>query len=302
MSEQQSSAPDREATVKVGDHFVRFGAPEHWKAFARRNADFMEVQGAIHDALNRVFIRDMSAQGKPSDVVYALGRVWSEDYLEVLLLCGNGYGFAALKVLRGMFERLVTAKFLHLHPEETGNYLDYYWINEYRLMQAVERTMKPGVIPAERKRRAEERYEIVRQLYTIPDCKKCGTTRVHHTWHRLDVVSMAHKVGLQDLIVSCYYVPTHHIHATVHGIVARTKSTDAGHLVFDGGAQPEEADRSILSAHALILYVLELQKDQFQLSSFEPTYAKLVEDFERCWANRLIANKPPAPGQSSATS
>jgi hypothetical protein len=52
-------------------------------------------------------------------------RLCCEDFFEVLLCCGNGYGVAALKLLSTLYERGVT---LHEHPEELDAFVDFYHV------------------------------------------------------------------------------------------------------------------------------------------------------------------------------
>ena len=41
-------------------------------------------------------------------VLFWLGNVCREDFSEILLLAANGYGIGALKLFRGLYERVVT--------------------------------------------------------------------------------------------------------------------------------------------------------------------------------------------------
>ena len=40
-------------------------------------------------------------------IVYTLGRIAIDDFSELMVLGGNGWGIGALKILRGMYERVV---------------------------------------------------------------------------------------------------------------------------------------------------------------------------------------------------
>jgi hypothetical protein len=42
------------------------------------------------------------------------GRMCMEEFFEILLMCGNGYGIGAEKILRGFWEKAVTPKCLKL--------------------------------------------------------------------------------------------------------------------------------------------------------------------------------------------
>lgn len=64
-------------------------------------------------------------------MIFYLGRLCAEEFNEILLLAGNGYGIGAFKLLRGMYERSVTAYRLHLHPELIDDFLEYYWVAQH---------------------------------------------------------------------------------------------------------------------------------------------------------------------------
>jgi hypothetical protein len=96
----------------------------------------LEEYSKIYVLLQKVFLRTLvhpsdeqirSIEGLPDShpaviaiedkwladrVVFYLGRVAADDFSELLILSGNGYGIGALKVLRGMYERVVTAAFI----------------------------------------------------------------------------------------------------------------------------------------------------------------------------------------------
>lgn len=57
-------------------------------------------------------------------VVFYLGRVAVEDFVEIVVLSGNGLGFGAYKILRGMYERVVTAMYIAKHPAEARVFVE----------------------------------------------------------------------------------------------------------------------------------------------------------------------------------
>jgi hypothetical protein len=58
-----------------------------------------------------------------------------------LLLCGNGYGISAEKLLRGMFERAVTLAYLHEHPSEEEKFRNYGKVSQHKLLKIVEESL-----------------------------------------------------------------------------------------------------------------------------------------------------------------
>ena len=119
----------------------------------------------------------------------------TEDFFELLLLAGNGYGFGAQKLLRGLYERAVTTAHLIQHPEDVETYLNYHHVAQHKLLGRVIEIHGPEAVSEDRRTETERLYEEVKANYMITTCKVCGTTRMNHTWNKLDVVSMAKNAG-----------------------------------------------------------------------------------------------------------
>src|SRR5260370_1856477 len=68
-------------------------------------------------------------------VVFGLGRIIADDFGELLVLGGNGYGIGAYKILRGMYERLVTAAYIAKNPSEARPFVEDDAIKKWKLWQ-----------------------------------------------------------------------------------------------------------------------------------------------------------------------
>jgi hypothetical protein len=107
--------------------------------FIRQHAAFLREHPHIHALLNKAFIRTLFRPSEeeikhlPDDdpavvafenkvitngLVFYLGRTAADDFSELLILSGNGYGVGALKILRGRYEQIVTAAFIAKNPSE----------------------------------------------------------------------------------------------------------------------------------------------------------------------------------------
>ncbi|MGD1104868.1 MAG: DUF5677 domain-containing protein, partial [Terriglobia bacterium] len=115
---------------------AQFGYETEWTEFAKANPVFLERFSNLHAALDIAFNRTGSTTEPTDRIVFFSGRLCLEDFMEILLLCGNGYGVGAMKILRGMYERAVTARYLHLHPEEEKAFLDFHLVSQHRLTKA----------------------------------------------------------------------------------------------------------------------------------------------------------------------
>jgi Family of unknown function (DUF5677) len=122
---------------------ITFGRPVEQQNFSELHHLFFERFPNLQTALNIAFLRQETTTGMADMVVFFLGRVCVEDFMEILLLCGNGYGTGAMKLVRGMYERAVTARYLHLHPEQVHDFL-VYRVNAHRTAQAIENVFGSG--------------------------------------------------------------------------------------------------------------------------------------------------------------
>src|SRR5881397_1643886 len=102
-------------------------------SFDDATASFFQRFPHLQEAEEMAFIRECVLSVPVDGVIFFTGRFCVEDFMEIVLLCGNGYGAGALKILRGMYERAVTACYLHQHPEEVEAFLNFYWVDRHRL-------------------------------------------------------------------------------------------------------------------------------------------------------------------------
>jgi Family of unknown function (DUF5677) len=101
-----------------------YGYPEEWAAFSQNHQEFLKRFKKIETAIGVAFQRIHHTTQPLEKMIYFQGRLIVEDFMEILLLCGNGYGIGAQKLVRGMYERAVSARYLMNHPDE----VEVFWI------------------------------------------------------------------------------------------------------------------------------------------------------------------------------
>jgi hypothetical protein len=92
----------------------------------------MQAIPLLFDTMDAVFDRAASL-AMPDTIIHFLSRIASEDFIEVFLLSGNGHGIGGFKVLRGMYERVVTTFFLANNPAEAERFWNYFSIHKYKM-------------------------------------------------------------------------------------------------------------------------------------------------------------------------
>ena len=66
-------------------------------------------------------------------------------------------------------------------------------------------------------------------------------------------------------------------------VLERLGGLEEGGLTFDGGPQYDKAENALYTAHALMLYILSLQKEHFNLDVLESPMQRCLQDFQDIW-------------------
>lgn len=271
-----------------------FGVPARWEAFHKRNVAFLDAWDRLHKLIERVFVRQLTNSSQNDLHVLYLGRLCVEDFLEILLLCGNGYGLAGMKLLRGLFERALTGWYLHKHTEESANFEDYWHVQNHRLAREAREKFGDDFLPEKLMADLKARADAVRGRFMIPDCAKCETTKLNHSWTRMDVVSMARECPeIGEYLLPAYWDTLAHVHANFGGIMLRLDVVEDS-IGFRDESPAEECDGVLVTAHALLLRVLDLQIRHFRLDDEDQHLGRCVDDFETIWG------KPPGSGKEQS--
>ena len=277
--------------------------------FIQAHKEFLLEHPALHALLKRVSLRTLVAPPQeevdlllklPEDdptvtafedkvmadrVVFGLGRIIADDFGELLTLSGNGYGIGAYKILRGLYERLVTAAYIAKNPSEARPFVEDDAIKKWKLWrQAIE--VMPDLkasTPKEKIDSLEAEYKRVKTKRAESNCNKCGQPKTQEAWIRVDLASMAKQadLNLSALYGACYLTPTFHSHATGFGLGARFRPTKEGSNSYQETSE-KEARQSILLAHNLVLRHLTLQNEYFNLG-LDTEIQPRIDAFLRIW-------------------
>lgn len=265
---------------------IKLGDSVEWESFQQQHPKFTQKLPALLRSLHNVFIREVQASDPSERIIFFLGRLCVEDFMEIILLCGNGYGIGGMKLLRGMYERAVTLGYIAKNPEKADQFLEYHHIHAGKHFNHANQIsqMSKRVTP-EQIEEIQESYKRAKEKYKKVICKKCGTTRTRFSWTELDLASMARVAGLEKLYLQCYYEPTLQAHATVSSLITRMKVRENGQISFDEDAQREKADLVLIAAHNLMLYILQAENDHFSMG-FDNEIQERFADFILIWERK----------------
>ncbi|MBZ5678159.1 MAG: trypsin-like peptidase domain-containing protein [Acidobacteriia bacterium] len=113
----------------------------------------------------------------------------------VVLLCENGHGVDAVKLVRAMFESQITIKYLVKHPAELRDYLDFDAVSRWRRQQFY-RSKHPdqyASFPESKISTVEREFAKVRKRF------RGWNGKVRDRWCRHPMPEMAKRAGLADM-------------------------------------------------------------------------------------------------------
>jgi hypothetical protein len=197
-----------------------FGETAESKDFFDRNPTFFGNFEELTKLSNKCFGREMIPDNLLEDVVFSVGHTCRDDFVELLFLAVNGYGSAASKIFRGLYERTVTLAYLAENPGKVERFVRFAAVQEHRALEAALKTVTEQefdqvVQPPNLAAQIRERYKQVKPEFQATLCKKCGTTRTQSSWD-VDFGTMVQRVGdpYRYFYLGAYAVPTLQIHAT----------------------------------------------------------------------------------------
>lgn len=282
------------------DPDIRFGNPQEWVAFGERQPKFIQVVPRIEKALTDVFSRSLTDATPHDLVIFFTGYRCAEDFLEILLLCGNGEGHAAQKLLRALFENVVLLKYLNEHRDQIHAYYDYHKVTTFKHVNATRKFWGDDAVPSHIVEEAIRDYESIKENYRHRTCSKCGKKEMGVGWTPIPLPDMAENVGLGNFVPAAYYEPLLDSHPSMNGIVRRLElaKLESGQIDWRPRIDRDLADRVLLTAHALLLMVLDVQQRYFALP--EEVLAGLADDYAGVWHVGSATGAPPEPVQPSS--
>lgn len=261
----------------------KIGSTDAEARFRERNSRFFEGSDVLERAIAGVFDREFTSDDTAQIMIFFIGHRCAEDFREVGLLAANGHGWGATAHLRGMYERAVVASFLKQDPAASIDFVDYDLVRRWKAAQAIKRTFNIDAEDENKLRDLESEFNEVRSRFEVTDCEKCGTKRLNHTWHKLDFVSMAGKTGkLGSLMVPAYYMPLAQAHGTAASVAYRVGEVDEA-FAIDEKSSDTEADRSFQFSHLIMLNVLTIQQEFFELQELSEPLGQAYDHYKQAW-------------------
>jgi len=266
--------------------FTGFGNEDELKHFREAHRTFIEAMEPLFKTFRKVFARKIEAAAPIANkVVFHLGLLCVEDYKEILLLCSNGYGVGGLKIIRGLYEKAVTADYISSHPDQAETFLSYFWVHMRKQINHQKKAFKGHILTPDEVSEIEAEYDKVKDDFQETLCKKCGTTKPQMSWTKLNIEAMAVAADspLQEWYYECYFLPTLQTHTTVPAIFERLRSLNTEFAsYFSEEPQRDWSKRVLRDAHLLMLMVLNRQNEHFGLNLDDELWERAA-DLDSSW-------------------
>lgn len=260
------------------DRQVTFGFEDFWPT---ANKEFEGQFGAISALVSLANQMLQAAEKKAAEpvekIVYALTRVTVLGMNDVVLLCGNGCGTAAMKIVRGMFESSTMAEYLYRNPEEVEDYIDFGRILAWRRYKWVS-AKRPEVakrVSPEAVNEIEDEYNRVRDRFTD------SRGRVRNQWSTKPMGNMAEELGRREEYDLVYGLGSSLHHANAEGLSAGV-SVENGEVVFDTPPSMAWLTEALVAGHTNQLAALRTLNHTCKLD-FSDRLGKEEQNFRTVW-------------------
>src|SRR6185437_9268064 len=125
-----------------------FGHEDEWLHFSDNHALLLDVLVKAHqNCLNLLKAAQLKAESSTDQTILAIGLACLKEFEEIVLLSGNGYGSGANKLLRALYERVITLSYLAKHRDKVQQFVDYSDVHWHKLLiEARQKHAKIGLI------------------------------------------------------------------------------------------------------------------------------------------------------------
>lgn len=241
-----------------------------WPDFLQSNPAFVETFSTELANLSAL----LKTEPLESDVTGAL--LWRFifasvlDCNDILTLVSSGGYWGALKLLRSLFERTVTAKYLLLNPSESETFYEFDAIDYKNAMDAIETEAGLKMQPQSRAN-LDEVAKKARSRFKLEPCISCGKGGRMSSWTPRSVKELSEKTELHYMYFTAWVLPTKLIHPTFYGLEQTIISKPP---IYD----------TLCNVHSLLVELILIHQRHF-MSKLHPTQLMLesVERFLSVW-------------------
>jgi hypothetical protein len=288
---------------------IAVGSYDEQKRFIAQNAAFLREYPLLNELSKKIFLRtlrrpdlqqikvlrelpeddpaviDFEDRVTADGIIFYLGRMALDDFGEILTLAGNGRGFGAYKIVRGMYERIVTAFYIERNPSEARIFAESSAITKLNYLK---RTFEAS--PGSKDRFSDDFMSTIERDAAAAQakrkqsiCAKCRQPITQEAWTRvsLDVMAREAEPALEVFYPQFYLEGTAQSHANMFGIERRLIRKKGGGITYKE-TSPEEARFAVHLGHHLMVRLLVMQNQHFKLG-LDRAIQERIDGFVSVW-------------------
>ena len=260
---------------------THFGHEDEWQHFASKHGAMVEAVTAAHKATLGLL---QSAQAKTESLeqrtILALGLACLKEFEEIVLLCGNGYGSGANKLLRTFFERVTTVGYLGKRPDKVQQFIDFTQVHWHKLLTEAERSMRRcGCRGRDRQDKGgirEGEGRVSGRLHLSRE----AAARIMDEETSPDMAEDVDK-DLRLMYVNAFLAPTFLIHATYLGVMNVAGISESGRVHFFKPENEREMAMDTLSNAYALLIIMGIAVNSFFKLEADGVLEGLGKNLER---------------------
>ena len=262
------------------------GNPAEWACFQTTHRAFLRHVPSVVALAEHAFAKPEHPEEAVDRAIYGLTKLCVEEFMEIIVLCGNGYGIGGLRLIRTLYENAVIARHLHLNPQDGALFLDYLFVSEKKILDAIEReTGQPT--PDALREQSDREFTRVKGPFEVELCPDCHRRGMNYRWSKLDFIAMANKArGLDDLVIPAYRDALRYTHAGVGGLFARLEGNAEG-VWYRTAPHPEEATSALLLSNDIVLRVIAFYIEHFKIEGLDDELRRGVDEYRKVWEPRM---------------
>jgi hypothetical protein len=139
------------------------------------------------------------------------------DCNDILNLSSHDGHWGALKLLRSLYERTVTAKYIEQNPEKADDFFGFDALDYKAAMDAI--AVESGLhMQADSRRNLEIAAQRAQGKYKLVPCPACKEPKRKFSWTQKSLKELAESTNLEYLYFIAWIYPTKLSHPTFYGL------------------------------------------------------------------------------------
>ena len=275
-STTEPNQPLGEATTPAVD--AVFGFEDFWpRAYAEFRRQFDAIKELMRLADDMLLAAESKVATPITNLISDLTRMTLSGACEAILLCGNGCGAGAMKIVRGMYESRWTAEYLHRNPAEVAKYVEFSKVLLWRKLVWLQNDnpAKASSIPQEVTKRIEDEFNQVKPRF------ENGRGRVRWQWSEKTIRQIAQDIEREAEYDLPYSVSCSIHHGSFEGLLAHF-DFEREETAFVPPPSIQWIEEALLSVHVNVWFALNTLNDSCaltfdaQLDAAQPTLSHLA--------------------------